>query len=191
MRQGQTVGRFKVRTRDGNRVEIVFRFPKKGDAKAALEMVNFIRREADYLGQRRMETLAFEKKWLDARLDDMRKRKGFVLLVEADGSLVGDLSVQCCKYDTSPHVGELGIMLKEQFTGLKIGTRLLKKALQIAKRETPFRIIESGYFAKNHRSKKLHKKFGFKKYGSMPNASKLRDGSYCDHVHVFKQIKPL
>ncbi len=191
MRQGKVVDRFKVKTKEGNSVEIVFRFPKKGDAKPALEMVNSIRREADYLGQRKMETLASERKWLKARLEEMRKGRGFVLFVEADGSLVGDVSIQCCKYDTSPHVGTLGIMLKEQFTGLKIGTRLLKKALGLAKKETPFSIIESGYFGKNKRSRRLHRRFGFKKYGSLPNASKLRDGSYCAHVNVFKQIKPL
>jgi RimJ/RimL family protein N-acetyltransferase len=82
-------------------------------------------------------------------------------------------------------------MLKEKFTGLKIGTRLAKIVLELAKKQTKFKIIESGFFAKNKRSHALHKKFGFRLLGVAPKECKLKNGEYCDHVYVYKIIGKL
>ncbi|MDP2974021.1 MAG: GNAT family protein, partial [Candidatus Diapherotrites archaeon] len=94
-------------------------------------------------------------------------------------------------FDASMHVGHFGIMLKERFTGLGIGTRLGRKMLELAKKNTRFKVIESGFTAKNARSKRLHKKLGFKQYGVFPKAEKLKDGTYCSRVCVYKVIKKL
>lgn len=190
-KQGKIVDSFSVKGKDGKEIKAIFRYPRKGDARACLKLVNFIRREADYLGSRKMETLKSERKWLEDRLKEMRQGRAVILLVEVDGELVGDSSIIPVPFDTSSHVGTFGIMLKEEFTGLGIGKRLARKTLQLAKSETGYRIIESGYFAPNKRSRGLHKSLGFRQYGVFPKESRLRDGGYCDHVYVYKQIKKM
>ena len=205
-REGMVVERFSVKGKggkelaeggfsqgfcNGKRLEVMFRYPKEGDAKAALKMVNGVRKEAEHLGMRRMETLKSEMCWLEGRLREMRQRKALVLFVEVDGKIVGDASIHAYHLDVSDHVGCFGIMLKEEFTGLGLGTRLAEKIFELAKKETGFRLIESGFFAENKRSRALHKKLGFKEYGVFPNAVRLCSGKYADHVAVCKQIGPL
>ena len=190
-REGKIVGSFSVNSKGGSRISVVLRYPGKGDAMACLEMVNFIRAEADFLGQRRTETIASERKWLKQQLDGMKKKKALVVLAEADGKLIGDASISPYHYDAGPHIGTFGIMLKEEFTGIGIGTRLGKKVLELAEKETAYKIIESGYFASNKRSAALHKKLGFKKCGFLPNGSRLKSGKFDGSVWLFKQIKKL
>ncbi len=190
-KQGKVVDSFSVKGKGGKKTQVIFRYPKKSDAKACLKMVNSIRREAEYLGKRKMETLKSERKWLKGRLSEMRQGKGFVVFVGIDGHLVGDSSVLPTSYDASEHVGTFGIMLKEKFTGFGIGSRLAKKVLELAKKETKLKMIESTHFSKNRRSTALHKKLGFKQYGRFPKECKLRQGGYDDAIYLYKQIKRL
>tara|TARA_Y100000310_G_C20677597_1_gene813994 strand:- start:1560 stop:2138 length:579 start_codon:yes stop_codon:yes gene_type:complete len=191
MKPGQIVKRFSVKNKEGKKLEVVFRFPRTSDAKEAMHFINDARDEAEFLGRRKHETLATEKKFLSEQLKNTKQNNGVFLFVEINGKIVGDASIMPCSFDTSPHVGKFGIALREAFTGLGIGSRLMQKILQLAKKNTKFRIIESGYFSPNTRSKKLHKKFGFKQCGKWPTGCQLKDGSYCDHIDVFKQIGKL
>jgi RimJ/RimL family protein N-acetyltransferase len=190
-KQGKVVDKFSVKGKDGEKIQTIFRYPKKSDAKACLKMINSVRREAEYLGQRRMETLKSERKWLKDRLSEMRKRKGIFLLVEIEGELIGSASVLPGTYEASDHVGTFGIVLAEKFTGFGIGTRLGKKTLELAKKETKFKLVDSTHFSKNRRSAKLHKKLGFKRYGRFPNECRLKKGGYDDSIWLYKQIKRL
>ena len=140
MKEGKIVDKFSLNGKDGKKYEIIFRYPKKTDVKAALKMINYIRSGAEYLELRRMETLKSEKKWLFGMLEEMRKRKALTLFVEVNKELVGDSAVWPFGMDASTHVAEFGIALKEEFTELGIGTRLAKKVIQLAKKETDYKI---------------------------------------------------
>jgi len=188
MKQGNAVDCFSVKGKDGKKIKAIFRFPSKKDVRDLLKMVNSIRTEADYLGMHRMETLKSERKWLFDRLKEMEKRTAITLLVEINGELAGNSSIWPVRRDACKHIGEFGIMLKEKFTGHGIGTRLGKKMLQLAKKETGYKIIESGHLSPNKRSAKLHKKLGFKQYGRLPKGCKLKTGKYCDHILLYKVI---
>lgn len=190
-REGRVVDSFSTKGKDGEKIQVIFRYQKKSDAKPCLKMINSIRREADFLGQRRMETLASEKKWLKARLSEIRQRKAVFLFVEIEGQLVGSAAVLPGTYEASSHVGTFGIVLKEKFTGFGIGSRLAKKVLELAKKETKFKMFTSTLFSKNRRSAALHKKLGFKQYGRFPKECKLRQGGYDDSIYLYKQIKRL
>jgi len=191
MKQGLVVERFDVKDKNGKVLNVVFRYPCMKDAVAALYMVNSARDEAEFLGQRHHETMKSEMKFVETQIENMRKRKGICLFVEIGGELVGDSIIVPTTFDASKHVGHFGIMLREKFTSHGIGKKLMEKMLQLAKKETRFKIIESSYFSENERSKKLHRKFGFKQYGVFPNQCKLKSGKYCDHMFVYKVIKKL
>lgn len=59
------------------------------------------------------------------------------------------------------HVGDLGIVVRENFRGMGIGSKLMNSLIALARREglRKIRLIVS---ADNHRAIKLYKKFGFK-----------------------------
>jgi RimJ/RimL family protein N-acetyltransferase len=191
MKQGQVVERFDVKSKNGEKLRVVFRYPSKKDVRAALRMVNSARDEADFLGMRKHETMKTEKIFIEKQIENMKKRKGVALFVEVNEELAGDSVINPLQLDSEKHVGHLGIMLRERFTGFGIGTRLARKMLELAKKNTLFKVIESGFTAKNERSKRLHKKLGFRQYGVFPKAEKLKDETYCGRVCVYKVIKKL
>ena len=191
MKQGLVVEHFDVKGKNGEKLRVVFRYPSKQDVTAAVKMVNMVRDETDFLGQRHHETIKTERLFIETQIRNMRKRKGLCLFVEVNGKLAGDSVIRSLEFDFSSHVGRLGIMIEEQFTGLGIGTRLVQKMLELAKKQTMFKVIGSSVVSKNVRSRKLQKKFGFKQYGLFPKEILLRDGTYCDHVYLYKVIKEL
>ncbi len=188
-KQGKIVDSFSVKVKDGKEIEVVFRYPKKSDLKAVLKLVNSVRNESDYLGHRKTETLKSEREWLKKTLSNMKKKNGFVLFVEVESKLVGDASIQPYQYESGAHIGTFGIMLKENLTGLGIGSRLGKRILELAKKETNYKIIESGYFAKNRRSARLHKRLGFKECGRLQKGSMLKNGKFDDTIWLYKTIR--
>jgi len=190
MKPGQIVDEFTVK-KGGEKLRVVFRVPKAGDARAMVKMVNSVRDEAQYLGMWHHETVKSERKYLSARLQDLRKDRGVFLLVEVHGQLVGNSVIRPLERDSSKHIGTFGIMLKEEFTGIGIGTRLARKTLSLAKKETRFKLIQSNFVSKNKRSYRLHKKLGFKRYGKFPNSNRSKDGTYYDKIYVFKEIKKI
>ena len=188
-KEGRVVESFLAKGQGSRQARVLFRYPCIADAKNAVKMVNGIRDEADFLGMRMHESVSSEKAWLKEQIANMAAEKGIVLFVEVDGVLVGSASIRPVELDVSEHVGNFGIMLKEEFTMLGIGSRLVQKMLELAKKDTRFSIIASSYFSGNGRSRVLHKKFGFKKYGRFPKARKARDGNYGDEILVFKVVK--
>ena len=191
MRQGAVVEEFTAKGKRGEKFRVVFRHPRKSDVRGALRLVNCIRDEAAFLGRIRHETMKTEWLFIEDQLRNMRRRKGVFLFVEADGEMIGDAIISPLPLDTEAHVGHFGIMLKERFTGIGIGTRLMRRMLLLAKHDTRFSIIDSAYFAGNRRSMLLHKKLGFREYGRLPNGERLKSGEYGGRVFVYKAIKKL
>ncbi len=191
MKAGKVVERFSVKDKNGKVLQVLFRFPKMNDAKEAARFINKARDEALFLGMREHENLKSERKFLFEQIKNMRQRKGLFLFVIIDAKIVGDATILPHPFDATPAVGEFGIILLEQFTELGIGSKLVRKMIELAKKKTRFKIIQSAYFAPNKRSKRLHVKFGFKRYGRLPKGCKLKDGKYCDHMFVYKVIKKL
>ncbi len=188
MKPGKIVERFNAVSRDGESVSVALRFPKLADAKKLLCFINRVRDQANFLGERKHETLASEKRFLRERLKRMRQNREILLFAESDGKIIGVTDISPSRLEVMAHVGNFGIALFDEFTGFGIGTRLAKCALRLAKAQTSFKIVNSNFFFKNLRSRKFHKKLGFKKYGALPAGAKLRCRGYDTLVYVYKKI---
>jgi len=189
--QGEIVEEFDTKTKKGEKLHIAFRFPKRRDVGPVMRFINKARDEAKFLGSWRHETMKSERRFINAQIENLEKGKGLFLLVEAEGEIVGNAIINPKELDSQAHVAHFGIVLRERFTGIEIGTRLMRRMLELAKQRTEFKIIESSYFSKNTRSAKLHKKFGFRQHGSLPKGEMRKDGSYGNRVLVYKAIKKL
>lgn len=108
--------------------------------------------------------------------------RDFMVTAYVDGKVVGDLGVTLVR----PHVkylhrGYLGMSIRQTYTGMGLGSFMMKTALEQAK-ENGFEQVELGVFADNDRARHLYKKYGFKEYGVNPRAFKLKDGTYIDEI---------
>lgn len=123
-------------------------------------------------------------------LEDIEKSdRDFLVSAFYGDELVGDLGVTLIK----PHVkylhrAYLGMSIRQEFTGMGLGTFMMKTALEQAKKNG-FEQVELGVFSDNDRARALYKKCGFKEYGMNPRAFKLKDGTYCDEIIMVNMLE--
>lgn len=66
---------------------------------------------------------------------------------------------------------ELSVYVRAEYRGRKIGTALMEKILSMAREDESIRNVVSVITSGNEASIKLHRKFGFARFGKMHNAA--------------------
>ena len=87
-----------------------------------------------------------------------------VFVAEADGQVVGRLSVARDQHPASPHVADLGLMVAADQRGRGIGRALLVAAVDWA-REIGVTKLELHVFPWNEPAIRLYERFGFEREG--------------------------
>jgi putative acetyltransferase len=107
--------------------------------------------------------------------------EGFYSLVACvDGEVVGQIGLHT--FPNRPrrrHVGEIGMMVRDDWQGKGIGTALMQAAVDLADKWLNLTRLELGVFSDNEPAIKLYKKFGFQVEGKQVSHA-FRDGEYVD-----------
>ncbi len=85
------------------------------------------------------------------------------------------------------HRCSLAIALDADYCGCGLGEILMGKAIAKAK-EMGFEVLELGVLEDNKRAQALYKKMGFKEWGTLPKAYKLKDGTYIGEVDMIRYL---
>ena len=93
-----------------------------------------------------------------------RWQNAAVFVAEADGQVVGRLSVARDQHPASPHVADLGLMVAADQRGRGIGRALLVAAVDWA-REIGVTKLELHVFPWNEPAIRLYERFGFEREG--------------------------
>jgi ribosomal protein S18 acetylase RimI-like enzyme len=93
-------------------------------------------------------------------------------LVAVDGDrVVGWADVLGDYFETSAHVGSLGMGLLPEYRGKGLGKKLLTRIVKMAARK--FEQVELAVYGKNKRAQRLYRSVGFKLCGTKKKAAKL------------------
>ena len=103
-----------------------------------------------------------------------------VFVAEADGQVVGRLSVARDQHPASPHVADLGLMVAADRRGRGIGQALLSAAVDWA-REAGVTKLELHVFPWNEPAIRLYERFGFEREG-VRRGHYRRDGEEVDAI---------
>lgn len=158
-------------TSDGKRV--VFREPKSSDARSLMTFINaFVGEEKSGLLIDKKTPLRAERRWLKARLQEIKEKTQVMLVVEFEGRIVGNCDISRRIWKES-HRAFLGIALSREIQGRGVGEALIKKTIALAKqRMHGLEVVDLQVIDYNGRAKGLYKKLGFVKVARMPNAVK-------------------
>ena len=100
-------------------------------------------------------------------------------------ALVGIASVErATKMRRGCHRGTYAIGLKEKAWGLGMGTQLSQILFSLMP-QLSISQLELGVMAHNKRAISLYEKLGFRPYGTLPNASRLKNGEVLDEILMY------
>ena len=85
------------------------------------------------------------------------------------------------------HRGRFGISVTQKYWGIGVGSLLVREILSFAKKNG-IEQVELGVYSDNLRAQKLYERFGFIEWGRLPDAYKLKDGSYRDEINMILHL---
>lgn len=172
--------------RDGRCVELRSALPE--DAAAVLAQRRQVAAETDFLVRYPDEidrAEEDERRFLAAKDRDPQE---VLLAVFCDGRIVAVAGLTRVGSQAKlRHRGSVGISVCREFWHVGLGTLLMEELLGLAK-AAPFAQAELGVYAENTRAIALYRRFGFREWGTLPRAFRLRDGSYHDEVQMVLEL---
>ena len=154
------------------------------DAAAMIEFLRISNEETYFMLRYPEEIMLTEneettilKKWEE-------QQNKLLLLALISGEIVGSCGLAPVADNLkTKHRGQFGISVKQNYWGLGIGSVLVQEILSFAKNNR-IEQVELGVYSDNLRAQKLYERFGFTAWGRLPNAYKLKDGSYRDEINM-------
>ena len=171
--------------------EVVFRHPKKSDAK---KMQKFMNQAVDesldgggYLSRTEYVSLNDEKEWLKNLISKIKSEMTVHIVAECDRSIIGNVDVNKEQSGAFLHRGSFGIVILKRFTSKGLGTVLTDKIIKLAKRDLKLEILKLNVYGNNKRAQGLYKKMGFKEIGRIKKGRKIK-GKYADDILMVKYL---
>src|SRR5258706_462324 len=154
---------------------ILIRYLQQGDEVILCDFMNTFSKEKTFIRFQGEEIpLDFEKKYIDDQIIKIQNHLVIKLLAFADNILIGETDI-IMKDRVENHVGGLGVLVAKDYRGKGIGTLLIKKILDEAEKGLPqLKIITLEVYAINQLAIQMYEKFGFQKYGILPNGIKYK-----------------
>lgn len=117
--------------------------------------------------------------------------EGFYSLVAcADGEVIGQIGLRT--FPNRPrrrHVGDIGMMVRDDWHGKGVGTALMQAAVDLADKWLNLARLELEVYIDNEPAIGLYKKFGFQVEGKRIQAD-FRDGQYADTFFMARLRAP-
>ncbi len=172
---------------DLNGKELLLRNATEDDAQMLLDYLKVTCGETRFLLKEPEEiTLTLEQE-----KDFIRKgnesETSTMILGFLDGEYVGNCSLMGKSLIRHKHRASMGIALFQKFTGLGIGTVMIEKLIEIAKKKG-YEQLELEVVANNERAICLYKKMGFEIYGTFKDTMKYPDGTYADEYWMMRKL---
>lgn len=169
-------------------LEVIVRYPQKGDVKAMLNYINVLSKEKTYITwQGEKISLKHEQKYLKNQLEKIKKHETVQLLLFVNKDLSGISAIDLGKRIKS-HIGVFGITIAQKYRGKGFGKLLMKLTLEEASKNlVKLKIMTLEVFAENEKAIKMYKDFGFVEYGKLPKGNLCR-GKLVDDIQMYRNI---
>jgi RimJ/RimL family protein N-acetyltransferase len=174
----------KFYARDGQ--EVILRTPRREDLDDLMELINSLVDEKAEIARTEKVTREKEVEWLPKMLSSLEKDELFFLVAEVGRKVVASSDIEILRGDEK-HAGVLGIVIKNGFRDLGIGTEMMKTLVEQAA-ALGLKVLTLQAFATNKRAVHFYEKVGFVQTGRVP-MKHFRGGQYIDEVIMTKLIE--
>ncbi len=169
--------------------EILLRVPKASDLRGLLKFINSLVREDAPILINRISTMKDEINWLKDKTNLINKNKLHLFVAICDGGIVGSLELRKGNWRQS-HIATLGISVSKNFRGIGLGKLLMKKAVELSKKDLEIKVLTLTVYEPNVVARKLYEKIGFKAVSKLHKRSLLK-GKYVDELVMDYPLKKI
>lgn len=166
----------------------IFRSPIASDASEMLEYLEKTAGETEFLArypeERQKMSIEMEAKFLK-QINESEDALMIVCIV--DGKIAGNCQMVLNTSLKTKHRANVMIALLKEFWGLGIGSKMFEEMIVIASHHH-LEQLELQVMSGNQRGLGLYHKFDFMEVGRIPNAFKLKDGSYQDEIYMVRKL---
>ncbi len=154
-------------------MEITIRAVEPDDAE---DMLKVVRSERAYTGTLQLPFQSLEQ--MRQRLGTPRENS-WHLCAEVEGEVVGSIGLTMSTRPRRRHVGDIGMMVRDDMQGKGVGTALMQAILDLTDNWLDLSRIELTVYTDNPAALALYKKFGFEIEGTHRKYA-FRNGVYVD-----------
>jgi len=153
------------------------------DVKKFQTFINSFIEEEALINLNKKLSLSQEKKWLEEQLKKMKSHKSVYLIAENGNKIVGGTQIYLGE-GRGTHVGHFGITIKNGYRGIGLGSYLMSKVIELAKKKLKPKpkILKLDVFPINKPAINLYKKYGFRKVASIPKQREYKGKLYNEIV---------
>ena len=158
------------------------------DAEAMLAYIRPIAEDTKFfvLEADEFPTVDEEQDWIQDHLDHPGK---LLLLAEADGQLIGNISFETGPRRRISHRGDFGLSVARAWRGRGVGTTLIKTLLKWAASNPLVEKVCLDVFATNTRAIRLYRKLGFVEEGRRIKDIKRGPNDYVDTLMMGRFVQ--
>jgi len=168
--------------------DLILRYPREEDLDDLLGYINTLSAEQTFIRFQGEQLIhEEEKEYLEKILLRIKEKKDIHILAFVEDQLVGKGDIRL-RDKIDAHVGDFGLTIAKDYRGQGIGSLLLEKTINEAKKNlSGLKIISLGVFGDNGIAIQLYQKHGFVEYGRLPKGV-FRQGQFVDHIYMYKEI---
>ncbi|HOI97367.1 MAG: GNAT family N-acetyltransferase [Minisyncoccales bacterium] len=160
--------------------EITIRKLAASDLKNARKFANYINNlieEDVYLTADKKYSLKQEAEFLKIQIEKIKKKNSVFLVAEKEKKVIGVASIERMS-GKQGHIGLFGISIAREWRGLGLGTRLIGKIFDMAKKdfEPSIKMITLDVIADNKPAFSLYRKMGFEEVAVLPRYFQHKGG---------------
>jgi RimJ/RimL family protein N-acetyltransferase len=183
MKPGKVIRTFSAK--DGR--EIVLRTPMWSDLDDLMAMINsLVEERADILIDEKVSRDQ-EIDWFSRALARLEKDEAFYMVAQVGGKVVGNSEVARKTSGHDRHVGSLGIVIRNGYRNLGIGTEMMKTLIEQA-RAMNLKLLTLGVYATNKHAHHVYQSVGFVDAGRIPKKF-FKDGQFIDEIVMAKVLE--
>lgn len=165
----------------------LLRSPTPKDAAQMLEFLKTTAAETEFLLRypEECETDISKEEMILANV--LESDSNLMIACEINGEIAGNCQIAFSKRIKTRHRATIAIGIIQKYWNLGIGTAMFRELTAIAEKNG-ISILELSYIEGNERGKALYEKLGFVQVAELPDAIRLKDGSFRKDICMMKRL---
>ena len=172
-----------------NGITAVLKTPEIHDAEQMLDCIKTASGETSFLMTDTVDwnnmTVENEAKWI---LDNRESDNNLIIACYIDDKIIGSCDITFFNDKKTFHRAGLGIAITKKYWNIGIGSAMFEVLIEIAKEHKSVEILELSFVEGNERGEALYEKFGFEIVARIPDAYKLKNGTYQNKIFMQRYL---